>query len=494
MAGLYSYSFVTDDDYIQLVRAFPPSSLLPFVAQAGVWATEERRAGKSPIHAWQEWALADIARVSIVHSNEFRAGAASIDKLRRIHSAFTLHGNRRLPEDPLEALLLRLIGQQFGLQADGYLAPARSAAILLDTYTSKKLEVLGQADWEQNMLGCSLAEYVTAIQIASACALTGAGRVLLDRVSSTDAERLLDVVGATTLKDVVDRHLAIDTAAFKKAEEPRRLQAPKNLRRFTFNPLCDRPLLKGYGAGYLCPSPSLLWAKSAPPALYFTGRAHFGAANDGMAFARDLGHLFEAYVGRNLKLLPDATLHGEIQAQAGRKGEQLKSVDWIVETTELVLLVEVKATMPTEPSRLGDLERASSDWEKVGKAAKQIEAVAGYLRDGHPAYAHIQPAERPVLGLAVTLEPFYLINAYNRLPATSTPVYIVSAEELERLVSVTSTTAARLLLHHHQHEDQSFHLREVFTGHTFASNPITDRAWRHYPLRRLAMDTPAAAQ
>ncbi|MEV0202543.1 hypothetical protein [Nonomuraea sp. NPDC050691] len=49
----------------------------------------------------------------------------------------------------------------------------------------------------------------------------------------------------------------------------------------------------------------------------------------------------------------------------------------------------------------------------------------------------------------ITLEPFYLINAYAFLPARTTPVYVASAEELERLVTVTSTTASQLMLQHH---------------------------------------------
>jgi hypothetical protein len=109
-----------------------------------------------------------------------------------------------------------------------------------------------------------------------------------------------------------------------------------------------------------------------------------------------MGHLFEAYVGRNLRLLPDTDLHPEVIYADGPKGRNmLKSVDWIVEFPDLVLLVEVKATMPTEAVRLGDLDGAPKAWDKVGKACCQIDAVAGYLRDGHPAYAHIRPAGRP---------------------------------------------------------------------------------------------------
>lgn len=201
-----------------------------------------------------------------------------------------------------------------------------------------------------------------------------------------------------------------------------------------------------------------------------------------MSFARDMGHLFEAYIGRQLRLLPDAQVHPEITHRHGRKGgQQLRSVDWIVEFSDLLLLVEVKATMPTEAVRLGDLDAAESAWAKLVKASEQIDAVAGYLRDGHEAYAHITPAGRPILGLVITLEPFYLVNAYNFLPATTTPVYVASAEELERLVTVTSTTASQLMLQHHMEHAVGWHVRESFAGHTFEPNPIVESAWHRYP-------------
>ncbi len=107
--------------------------------------------------------------------------------------------------------------------------------------------------------------------------------------------------------------------------------------------------------------------------------------------------------------------------------------------------------------------------------------MAGYLRDGHGAYAHIKPAGRPILGLVITLEPFYLINGSDLLPARTTPVYVASAEELERLVTVTGTTASQLILRHHTEHAGRGHVRRSFAGHTFEPNPIVESAWHRYP-------------
>lgn len=57
----------------------------------------------------------------------------------------------------------------------------------------------------------------------------------------------------------------------------------------------------------MCPVPYLALAKATPWGLYFTGLSRYGEG-----FARDLGHLFEQYIGRQLRLLPGAQVLGEV--------------------------------------------------------------------------------------------------------------------------------------------------------------------------------------
>ena len=77
---------------------------------------------------------------------------------------------------------------------------------------------------------------------------------------------------------------------------------------------------------------------------------------------------------------------------------------------EVVLLVEVKSAIPTEPVRLGTPDAADAIMAKLGKAFSQIDVTAQLIADRDPALAAV-PADRPVLGLAVTLEPFHIANA-----------------------------------------------------------------------------------
>jgi hypothetical protein len=66
--------------------------------------------------------------------------------------------------------------------------------------------------------------------------------------------------------------------------------------------------------------PQLAWAKATPWGVYFTGLGYYGDR-----FARDLGHLFEQYIGRQLRLLADAQVLPEI-TYSSRTGSR-KTVD-----------------------------------------------------------------------------------------------------------------------------------------------------------------------
>ncbi|MGI5473302.1 hypothetical protein [Streptomyces sp. CA-132043] len=60
--------------------------------------------------------------------------------------------------------------------------------------------------------------------------------------------------------------------------------------------------------------------------------------------------IFEQYIGRHLRLIPDAEVHPEI---VYGKGSGQKSVDWFVGLEDLLLLIEVKSMRPTQDLRLG---------------------------------------------------------------------------------------------------------------------------------------------
>src|SRR3954453_4906719 len=137
-------------------------------------------------------------------------------------------------------------------------------------------------------------------------------------------------------------------------------------------------------------STHLIAPKGSRLGLYYLGISHFGNT-----FAQELGDLFEQYIGRQLRQLPDAVGHSEIIYR-----DERRSVDWIVVFDDLVLLVEVKSTCPTQQLRLGVLDRTSAALRQLKHAYQQIDATAALITRKDPRFSHI-PADRPVHGLVV---------------------------------------------------------------------------------------------
>ena len=149
---------------------------------------------------------------------------------------------------------------------------------------------------------------------------------------------------------------------------------------------------------------------------------------------------------------------------------------------EVVLLVEVKSAIPTEPVRLGTPEAAGAVLAKLGKAFKQIDVTAQLIADREAVLAAV-PAGRPILGLAVTLEPFHIANAgFDPFPVTRTPVTVADASEIENLATTTGISPGRLLLNRAADDVRStWSLHTAFEGRARDRNPVLDQAWDSYP-------------
>ncbi|MEV3925850.1 hypothetical protein [Actinomadura coerulea] len=172
--ALIGYRYFKEDEYRQSIRRFPPSFFLPLVAQAATRAMEQRLARKNPAKRLHEWALADMARVSLAFGNEYRSHQPTMQDINVIHGMYLEMADPFVDEPPVTHLL-RLAGQQLDWQVDHYQSQARTMAILGHTSTSKSLEVLNTG-WEQELLGCSLSEYVAAVRLAFVIAVHHGGR------------------------------------------------------------------------------------------------------------------------------------------------------------------------------------------------------------------------------------------------------------------------------------------------------------------------------
>jgi hypothetical protein len=93
---------------------------------------------------------------------------------------------------------------------------------------------------------------------------------------------------------------------------------------------------------HVVPVPLVLLRKASPLGIFYAGVEKWG-----QSFCDE--PLFEAYVGRQLQLLPGAMILPEIIYSKPER----RSVDWFVILENLVLLVEVKSTRPSEQVRIG---------------------------------------------------------------------------------------------------------------------------------------------
>ena len=482
---------MSDHEYIQRVRRYPPSSLLPLIAAtSGNLPTPREMRGHPQASTHGPWALADVAWVSLTRGNEHRgrpATAADLEEILDYYFALDEPMRREPVGQRLEGFLLRLAGQQLVWQEPEFSELSRSIALLQQTTPTKALKVV-EPGWDSNLLGCSVTDYVGVAQLLFGAATTMDGRfdpAWLDG----DLDAFTDLTTPAALAAVIDRHFATSAQALKTEEAAAAAQAraagtpalDTALRRFSYNPLRGRPVVTGYGPGYLIPVPAAAMAKASPLGLYYTGLEGFGEA-----FANDLGELFEQYVGRQLHLLPDAVVHPEI-VYTEQKNEK-KSVDWIVVFDDLVLLVEVKSARPTMKLRLGPKDFATELTTKLKKALGQIDKTAALITTGKEEFTHI-PSDRPILGMVVTMEPYHMINApefRSVLPAGTVSTTIAAIGELEDAVTVTDTSLSTILLAGSQSgiPGGGWSVRTALGDHTLELNPILDQAWAATPFAK----------
>lgn len=472
---------VTDREYVQRVRRHPPSSLLPLIARvSSQWSTKaEWRQDSSGLY--RPWALADAAWVSLTRGNEHRQRLATDDDLVEILAQYVALDDlyRHLPVgERMEGLLLRIAGQQFTWQEDDFSELARSLAMLVQTEPTKPLKVLVDG-WERDLLGCSLRDYVGLGQLLYTAATARQGRFDLAWVPEDELAVFEELTSHAAVKVVIERHFATDKGEERARVAGGLLSSDPLLRRYTPNPLRSRPLVRGFGCDYLIPVTPAVLGKVSPMGLYYTGRDHYGEAFE--AFTQDLGELFEQYVGRHLRLLPDAEVYPEIVYDKDNK----KSADWIVVLPSLVLLVEAKSARPTAGLRLGPQQEFGEELDKkLGKAVgKQITNTAKLIKDRHPAFAHI-PNDRPMFGIVVTMESYHLVNTpefRHVLPTTNVPTVVASASELEDAVVATHAGLEEAILAQiDQPPPGGWSLRDLASGRDVI-NPILDEAWAAYP-------------
>jgi hypothetical protein len=93
---------------------------------------------------------------------------------------------------------------------------------------------------------------------------------------------------------------------------------------------------------------------------------------------------------------------------------------------------------PTEPLRVGTDSAEPEAQRVLSKAVGQINRTAQLIRERHPALDQV-PDDRPLVGIVVTMEPFFAINSpflRDWLPKADVTMTIASVAALEHLVDL----------------------------------------------------------
>ena len=474
------------EDFVQAVRRFRQTDLLELVAsvatrldRTGQQALPDGRGGVTPI---TQFSLAAVAKESVVRGNDHRSAIPEFRDLLRLCDRYMNAGDAFDTDEPgfLGRLLVQTAFEQFPWQLSLSEELGRTWALYIDAARSYGSELINENTWRE-FLGCSLSDYVGAIFLWHVGAMKHDGRVEPNWVDQENFRTVTEVVNRDVLISVLNRLTATPRQLRDIASSVPMLD--RKYRRFGFNPLQARPIvLIGPNNRHIAPQPLYVIRKATATGVFYQAIEVMGKD-----FSDELGHIFEHYVGLQLRDIDGIEVFDEIVF--GKEEE--RSVDYFIESRETLILVEVKSTRLTSEARVAGPRLVDDLQRGIGKAFDQIDRSANCIRNSHPAFAHL-PQDRRLAGLVVTLEPYFVTHTpdirsfVGRAP--SVPTVVAAVRELEHLVAVGAESDAPALLDmmYATPEDAGGAFAQL--GHSIADvpygeNPMLKRAWAAYPWR-----------
>jgi len=479
---------VRDYEFRQRVRAHTPSSLLPLVAAAGArwdgrlsemlnWPGLKR----GEVQKYMPWALAEVARTSLVFGTELNRKPATEDDLLDMLCAYSSLADPQLHRGEPDAaanFFLRISSEQLVYQQSVMNELARTLAMFEQTPVKKSLNVMTPG-WAQKLLGCELGAYVGVAFLLLVAAKKNEGRFSLDWFDRPEFYSEEAPVHFDVIRSVTESNFVTDPPRFKALQAA----APEvggETRRFGFNPLLSKPVIASVAPTVsLIPVPHLIVRKASPLGVYFAGMQRWD-----VDFSQDVGTFLEAYVGRQLELSGGQVAPA---AKYRRSGSDAETVDWTVVFDDVVLLVEVKSVRPTEPVRVADSAAATELTRMLNKAIKQVDTTMQMVMERHPALEHI-PNDRPMVGLVVTLEPFHTVNSplLDRwLAKAAIPVSVCAVADLEHLMQIDDESVGTAVLTAVRDPDKAgWSISNAVGHHGYGRNPVLDAGYEALPWPR----------
>jgi hypothetical protein len=297
---------VRDDEFRQRVRAHTPSSLLPLVAAAGAhwdgrmtemihWPGPKR----GEVQKYMPWALAEVARTSLVFGTELHRKPVTDDDLLDMLCAYSSLADPQLHRGEPDAaanFFLRISSEQLVYQQSVMNEFARTLAMFEQTRVTAPLNVMIPG-WATELFGCALRDYVGGAFLLLVAAKRNEGRFSLAWLDRPEFRASNSPIPVDVVRATVESNFATDVSNFKALQKAASTVRGE-MRRFGFNPLLSRPVITGVLPDVsLIPVPHLLVRKASPLGVYFAGMQRWD-----VAFSQDVGTFLEAYVGRQLHL------------------------------------------------------------------------------------------------------------------------------------------------------------------------------------------------
>lgn len=464
--------------FTQAVRAYRPSQLIPLLARMSARIDPNYR-GYEDVSSMPPWIMAAIARESVVRGNEHRSQVATEQD---VHKLMQLHHEIFIP--PRNSTITSVIGptahEQFWWQISLFEEQTRTLSVFEDDAFGEHL------DWS-TVFGMPLDTAIPAVFILGLAVNSNGGKWVPESLSPFYADpRTVQLPPREAVEQIAAKLTGtVDQLRKTGREYDERPDKDPELAKHPLNPLIGYPLVDlGGDRGVWAPVGPLVFRALLPSALYVRGRAKWGDS-----FSQQLGHRHERYVGDLFRNL-DPELVGELSYG---KGGGKKTVDWIWTTPEAVVLIECKSAGLDVDSIAGGGRFQTLIDRYIGRGRTQIEKTAEAVKARAQGLEQI-PADRRILGLVVTTDPFHFANAmlpeYGTFDHLQTPTLVASVRDIEHFTSLQANEAIAALIGIFDDPERSrWDLGQALRGQPVGRHPVAEAAWdRIRPLQHLQND------
>lgn len=441
----------TWEQFKTAVRRRDRDSLLLVLASLSAADARDEMPEVAARYGLNPWNLASVARTALawggfqrpVATPENAAYLGMMDA--NLGDEAMVTGDVKDESERLSKVLTRIFFEQFPGQRHAPAEVARS--ILLFGSAGEQPpdfapEAMVPGWFEEITSGMSIDDYVASVFLIFVGARMNSGIFDLRWLEGAHFAELGEVIDLDAVRRTFNEYLVTTPKAFK--EENRKWQdpLPSPQKKYAFNPLQDKPFIEIEAGTTVAPWVQAILMKALPPSIYFVGLRAYGNA-----FSRDLGHIYQHYVGRQLRQIGvPASVIPEVAY--GPKTSRRDSCDWFLDLPGVLVLIECKARQPIESLRVGGDDWMRSIEESIHKGINQVNRSNADIDKIAASNPEID-VEKPRVGLVITLEPFYINNnpfLQEELPVADVPVAIISVGELEMLVCADADEIARALL------------------------------------------------